>query len=204
MVHILYGPLTTHPVLNVLNTRVRIGSWSLQLNSTFVKLFLGNPKKYSNGYESNTIMVVILWPGNLKWNLKKTFCSKFQNCWEEKNPQPSWNLYTKYLLKYSILGNWVIKWLLIFVFDTAMIQIFGWITQNLFGKIVFQAHHRLCSIAMGPINYHLPSSATYKCVALVRAFTWIDHEQYKSRKYRERLQIATQRWVHALGLCKSR
>ena len=36
-VHILYGPLTTHPVLNVLNTRVRIGSWSLQLNSTFVK-----------------------------------------------------------------------------------------------------------------------------------------------------------------------
>ena len=40
--------------------------------------------------------------------------------------------------------------------------------------------------------------------ALVRAFTWIDHEQYKSRKYRERLQIATQRWVHALGLWKSR
>ena len=51
---------------------------------------------------SNTIMVVILWLGNL--NFKKTFCSKFQNCWEEKNPQPSWNLYTKYLLKYSILG----------------------------------------------------------------------------------------------------
>ena len=106
------------------NTRVRIGSWSLQLNSTFVRMV----------WVSNTIMVVILWLGNLKWNLKKTFCSKFQNCWEEKNPQPSWNSYTKYLLKYSILGNWVLKWLLIFVFDTAMIQIFGWITQNLFQK----------------------------------------------------------------------
>ena len=96
-------------------------------------------------WASNTIMVVILWLGNLKWNLKKTFCSKCQNCWEEKNLQPSWNLYTKYLLKYSILGNWVIKWLLIFVFDTAMIQIFGMdgLPKTYFRKVEFNCKVQL-------------------------------------------------------------
>ena len=124
-------------------------------------------------------------------------------------PLPSWNLCTKYFLKYS---NFY------FIFTKSYdYYICVWYSYHSdiwmdYPKLISEKWNLTAKFngknrVSGPIAYAVlqwgrfpPTFLSHvQMRALVRAFTWIDHEQYKSRKYRERLQIATQRWVHALG-----
>ena len=102
-------------------------------------------------------MVVILWLGNLKWNLRKHFVQNFKIAGKRKIPshleiytQKSQNIFLN-ILPYLLLGNWVMKWLLIFVFDTAnaMIQIgyLDGLPKTYFRKVEFNCKVQLSKMA---------------------------------------------------------
>ena len=61
----------------------------------------------------------------------------------QSRPLPSWNLCTKYLLKYSILGNWVMKWLLYLCLILLWFRYLDGLPKTYFRKVEFNCKVQL-------------------------------------------------------------
>ena len=107
-------------------------------------------------------------------------------------PLSSWNLCTKYCLKYSILGNWVMKWLLYLCLILLWFRYLDGLPKTYFRKVEFN-----CKV-------QLPTSDLFLCPKCTSCpYVWLGSTRRPSWVIQAKKENKNETHIHVLNRWKS-